>query len=135
MTPRARSPGVSEDSLLTAPRSLKELVTWRFSYLTKTSAPVSADSFGAGSMGVRSTWPAMARRAFSISANVTGTAVASHSVDGPLIAGSSLRPRRRPLATCVQARLPSFFRRILRIKPHDRTAAHRLFDRGEAPRL
>src|SRR5213075_3248200 len=50
-------------------RSLNELVTWRFSYLTKTSAPVSADSRGAGSIGVRSTWPAMTRRAASMSAS------------------------------------------------------------------
>ena len=71
ITPRARSGGVSEASLLSAPRSLNELVTWRFSYLTKTSAPVSADSLGAGSIGVRSTWPAMTRRAASMSASVT----------------------------------------------------------------
>ena len=68
MTPRARSAAVSEASLVRAPRSLNELVTWRFSYLTKTSAPVSADSRGAGSIGVRSTWPAMTRRAASMSA-------------------------------------------------------------------
>src|SRR4051794_28050122 len=71
MMPRARSAGASEASLVNAPRSLNELVTWRFSYLTKTSAPVSADSLGAGSVGVRSTWPAMVRRARSISASVT----------------------------------------------------------------
>src|SRR5215831_4069217 len=73
MTPRARSTGVSEASLVSAPRSLNELVTWRFSYFTNTSAPVSAESFGAGSTGVRSTWPAMVRRALSISASVTVT--------------------------------------------------------------
>src|SRR3569832_1924873 len=67
MTPRSRSLAPSEDSLTSAPRSLNELVTWRFSYLTKTSAPVSADSFGAGSMGVRSTAPAIVARAASIS--------------------------------------------------------------------
>src|SRR5215211_303753 len=71
MTPRARSAGASEASLVNAPRSLNELVTWRFSYLTETSAPVSADSLGAGSVGVRSTWPAMVRRARSMSASVT----------------------------------------------------------------
>ena len=54
-----RSASLSDASLTSAPRSLNELVTWRFSYLTKTSAPVSADSFGAGSIGVRSTAPAM----------------------------------------------------------------------------
>src|SRR5258706_14358434 len=71
MTPRARSAADSEASLARAPRSLNELVTWRFSYLTKTSAPVSADSRGAGSIGVRRTWPAITRRAASISANPT----------------------------------------------------------------
>src|SRR6185295_4057462 len=71
MTPRARSAADSEASLARAPRSLNELVTWRFSYLTKTSAPVSADSRGAGSIGVRSTWPAITRRAASMSARVT----------------------------------------------------------------
>src|ERR1041385_6762657 len=71
MTPRARSSADSEASLVRAPRSLNELVTCRFSYLTNTSAPVSADSLGAGSIGVRSTWPAMIRRAASISARVT----------------------------------------------------------------
>jgi hypothetical protein len=39
--------------------------------LTKTSAPVSAESGGAGSIGVRSTWPAIVRRAASMSASVT----------------------------------------------------------------
>ena len=43
---------------MSAPRSLNELVTCRFSYLTNTCAPVSAESFGAGSIGVRSTWRA-----------------------------------------------------------------------------
>src|SRR5215467_10003768 len=70
MTPRVRSAAVREASLLSAPRSLKEFVTWRFSYLTLTEAPVSADSFGAGSMGVRRRRPAMIRRAASTSASV-----------------------------------------------------------------
>jgi hypothetical protein len=39
--------------------------------LTKTSAPVSAESLGAGSMGVRNTFPAIVRRAASMSAMVT----------------------------------------------------------------
>src|SRR5665213_2163607 len=73
MTPRARSAALSEESLTSAPRSLNELVTWRFSYLTKTSAPVSADRRGAGSIGVRNTLPAIARRASFISAMVTFT--------------------------------------------------------------
>src|SRR5215213_703374 len=71
MTPRARSAAVSEASLLSAPRSLKELVTCRFSYLTKTEARVSAESRGAGSMGVRSTCPAITPRAACTSASVT----------------------------------------------------------------
>src|SRR5262245_51912016 len=71
MTPRDRSAGPSEASLVSAPRSLNELVTCRFSYLTKTSAPVSAESFGAGNMGVRRTTLSMTRRAASISAIVT----------------------------------------------------------------
>src|SRR6202035_497238 len=71
MTPRARCDAESDDSLLSAPRSLNELVTCRFSYLTSTLAPVSADSLGAGSIGVCSTWPAMVRRAAAISAGVT----------------------------------------------------------------
>src|SRR5262245_14170902 len=70
MTPRSRVAAGSDASLLNAPRSLNELVTWRFSYLTKMSAAVSAESLGAGSMGVRNTWPAMVRRAASMSAIV-----------------------------------------------------------------
>src|SRR5262249_33159559 len=70
MTPRPRSATLSDASLLRAPRSLNELVTWRFSYFTYTSAAVSAESLGAGSMGVRNTWPAMVRRAASMSAIV-----------------------------------------------------------------
>ena len=73
MTPRRRSAVAERGELDHAPRSLNELVTCRFSYLTKTSAPVRAESFGAGSMGVRSTCPAMTRRAASISASVTLT--------------------------------------------------------------
>src|ERR687893_3144935 len=70
MTPRRRSTSVSDASLLRAPRSLNEFVTCRFSYLTNTSAPVSADRLRAGSMGVRSTAPELVPRADSISARV-----------------------------------------------------------------
>ena len=42
-TPRRRSSGESCRSRLAAPRSLKEPVIWRFSSLTKTRAPVSAE--------------------------------------------------------------------------------------------
>ena len=51
MTPRSRSAGVRELGLTKAPRSLKELVTWRFSSLTQMSAPVSSESLGAWSRG------------------------------------------------------------------------------------
>src|ERR1700682_5895892 len=71
MTPRRRCSALSAASLTQAPRSLNEVVTCKFSYLTKISAPVSADSGGDGNSGVRSTWPAMVRRAASISASVT----------------------------------------------------------------
>src|SRR5262245_11085586 len=71
MTPRARSSALNAASLLTAPRSLNALVTCRFSYFTPTCAPVSAADFGAGSIGVRSTWRPMVRRAASMSASVT----------------------------------------------------------------
>src|SRR3954451_17335197 len=71
ITPRARSSALSAASLFTAPRSLNELVTCRFSYLTHTCAPVSAESFGAGSIGVRKTCAPMVRRAASMSARVT----------------------------------------------------------------
>ncbi len=71
MTPRLRSAALRQVSLTSAPRSLNELVTCRFSYLTKTSAPVSADRRGAGSIGVRNTCPAITRRASWISAIVT----------------------------------------------------------------
>src|SRR6476660_7713182 len=70
MTPRVRSAALKAASLLTAPRSLNELVTWRFSYFTHTCAPVSAESFGAGSIGVRKTCAPMVRRAASMSASV-----------------------------------------------------------------
>jgi hypothetical protein len=71
MTPRVRSEAVSEESLLKAPRSLNECVTCKFSYLTKTEAPVSAESLGAGNIGVRRTCPAMTLRAAWISERVT----------------------------------------------------------------
>src|SRR6202049_2288553 len=81
MTPRRRCSALSAASLTQAPRSLNELVTCKFSYLTKISAPVSADSGGDGNSGVRRTWPAMVRRAASISASVT------IAVTTPCIAG------------------------------------------------
>jgi hypothetical protein len=50
--------------------AVNELVTCMFSYLTNTSAPVSAESLGAGSIGVRGTAPASVRRAACTSASV-----------------------------------------------------------------
>ena len=38
-TPAARSSGVKVDNLLTAPRTLKEPVRWRFSAFSRTSRP------------------------------------------------------------------------------------------------
>src|SRR5262249_2598492 len=126
MTPRARAKGSSEASLLSAPRSLNELVTCRFSYLTWTSAPVSAESFGAGSIGVRSTAPASVRRAASTSAMVTPRSPANG---------------RASCAKTVYSRVcPPAWRSIARIREdigHDRqrTAADRRVDRAQAPRL
>ena len=68
--PRSRSAGDSDRSLTSAPRSLKDEVACRFSYLMKRLAPVSADSRGAGRNGVRSTTPAMRPAASRISASV-----------------------------------------------------------------
>jgi hypothetical protein len=70
MTPRRRSSSLNAESFTNAPRSLNEFVTCRFSYLTKTSAPVRPESFGAASIGVRSAAPASIRRAVSTSARV-----------------------------------------------------------------
>src|SRR5580704_9465066 len=105
ITPRRRSPSLSAASFTHAPRSLKALVTCRFSYLTKTSAPVRAESGGAGNVGVRSTCPAITRRAASISASVTTAA--------PL--GSSftvISPHpKRPTTIRLSGLFPDFRRR------------------------
>src|SRR5262249_5900567 len=91
MTPRSRAAAGSDASLLRAPRSLNELVTWRFSYLTNTSAPVRAESLGAASMGVRSTFPAIVRRAASMSAMVTLMSSASCLRAHPAIVATARR--------------------------------------------
>ena len=52
-TPRERSAGASERSLLRAPRSLNEPVIWSHSHLTWTSAPNSRLSGSDSSSGVR----------------------------------------------------------------------------------
>src|SRR5215469_11187118 len=73
ITPWARAASVRLHSLVKAPRSLNEFVTWRFSYLTWISAPLRAESRGAGRTGVRNTAPAIVRRARSMSLNETVT--------------------------------------------------------------
>src|ERR1700730_12383321 len=95
MTPRPRADAESDDSLLSAPRSLNEFVTCRFSYLTITEAPVSAESLGAGSNGVCSTWPAMVRRAASMSDIVTFMAQAPHHRQASRKAGGHPLASRR----------------------------------------
>src|SRR5262252_7179458 len=98
MTPRVHSAAVREASLLSAPRSLNEFVTWRFSYLTLTDAPVSAESFGAGSMGVRRTRPAMVLRAASTSASV----IAMPYLQGTAPAGTVPTGGQLTRASCVR---------------------------------
>src|SRR5215469_6452559 len=73
ITPWARAASVRLHSLVKAPRSLNEFVTWRFSYLTWISAPLRAESRGAGRTGVRNTAPAIVRRARSMSLSETVT--------------------------------------------------------------
>src|SRR5262245_27965170 len=138
ITPRARSASPSAASLLKAPRSLKELVTCRFSYLTKTSAPVSAESFGAGSIGVRSRCPAMVRRAATMSATVTlmlrlppGRMRPDRAPSPQIDRASCLKTVYSPFAEGFDADDDSRERR------HDRqrTEKDRRVDRAQAPRL
>ena len=56
-TPAARSASVSDSSVLSAPRILKEPVSCRASALTSTVAPQSSSSIGEESRGVRRTRP------------------------------------------------------------------------------
>src|SRR3989442_6155196 len=107
MTPRERSASDSEASLLSAPRSLNELVTWRFSYLTKTSAPVSAESLGAASIGVCSTCPPMVRRAASMSAIVTLM--------------DRLRPAQRSRSNACKSTVPLARKQSILLPPVDST--------------
>src|SRR5258705_404501 len=67
-TPRRRSSEESCRSRLAAPRSLKEPVIWRFSSLTKTRAPVIAESVSEYGQGVSAMTPASRPRAARISA-------------------------------------------------------------------
>ena len=75
MTPTARSAGVSADSRMNAPRSLKAPIACMFSYLTKTLAPVRAESRGAGRHGVFVTTPSSAVAAASAELGVLFTAL------------------------------------------------------------
>src|SRR5262245_8306925 len=139
MTPRSRAAAGSDASLLRAPRSLNELVTWRFSYLTKMSAPVSAESLGAGSMGVRSTFPAIVRRAASMSAMVTLMwprllPALRRAAAGRGRANRPCLPRRYRLR--FRARRGSIARnRSEHTHDRRRTRQDRRIDRGQAPRL
>src|SRR5262249_60046696 len=134
MTPRIRSAAVSEASLLSAPRSLNEFVTWRFSYFTLTEAPVSTESFGAGSMGVRRTRPAMVLRAASTSASVIAmpylliclTSCQSVPTGRPLTRASCVRTVYSPLAGGFEEE-GSHERR--------RTTTNRRVNRAQATRL
>src|SRR5258706_1001782 len=67
-TPRRRSSEESCRSRLAAPRSLKEPVIWRFSSLTKTRAPVIAESVSEYGQGVSAMTPASRPRAARTSA-------------------------------------------------------------------
>ncbi len=69
MTPRRRSSSPSWDTRLMPPRTLNAPVGWKFSCLTQTSAPTSADSPGYRRSGVGSRWGRRRRRASSTSAN------------------------------------------------------------------
>src|SRR2546422_10427328 len=126
ITPRARSASDSEISLLNAPRSLNELVTCKFSYLTCTEAPVSAESLGAASIGERAIWPVMARRAASMSANVM-------LIPLPLAFPAAAQRRERPRASCPRTVYSPFadgFDRKLGTVGHDRqwTSTNRRVD-------
>ena len=55
MTPRLRSSAVSDNSLLSAPRSLNEAVNCRFSNLSQISQPAISDKVRDSRVGVRST--------------------------------------------------------------------------------
>src|SRR5262249_38779357 len=80
--------------------------TCRFSYFTNTSAPVSAESFGAGSIGVHSTCPAMTRRAFSISAMVTRNGkLLEHDPEKWVPVFGKACPRARPEGSCSNDRV------------------------------
>src|SRR5579862_270487 len=70
-TPRRRSSGESESSLLSAPRSLKDEVNWRFSNFRWTSQPTIRDRVRDQWLGVRSTAPLMLAAAARMSSSVT----------------------------------------------------------------
>src|SRR6266516_7197 len=70
ITPLIRAAAGKVASFAKAPRSLNEPVTCRFSYFMWTSAPVRAESRGAGSKGVRSIMPESEPRRVGVSFEV-----------------------------------------------------------------
>jgi len=133
MTPRRRSSSLNAESFTNAPRSLNEFVTCRFSYLTKTSAPVRPESFGAASIGVRSAAPASMRRAVSTSARVI--------VIDRLRVPAQLRSSQRAVGRAAQGVswptrfLPNGFRARQRRKELQAVARCALDEAGRHPQL
>src|SRR5437763_4654582 len=153
ITPLARDSAGKVASFAKAPRSLNEPVTCRFSYLIKTSAPVRAESCGAGNKGVRRSEPETARRACSMAASVISTdsscldlgaataCVRSHSCTQHLTdcrgASFTLPAWFGLCASCVKLRLGPFLpaeciRRIGKRYAGERTEAGRRLFRSEA---
>ncbi|MCO4699707.1 hypothetical protein LRR80_05804 [Streptomyces sp. RO-S4] len=67
-TPAARSASLSASSFAAAPRTLNDPVRWSSSSFAVTGAPSSAESPGLGTVGVRTTCPAIRSAAASMSA-------------------------------------------------------------------
>ncbi len=76
-TPAARSVSVSDASLASTPRGLNDPARCRCSSLSSTGAPRAADSPGEGTVGVRTTPPALRSAAVSMSAMLTWSATAA----------------------------------------------------------
>src|SRR6516225_5270173 len=98
MTPALRVAESSDNSLLSAPRSLNEAVNCRFSNLRWISQPAIAESVSDWRVGVRCTdWP-MAAAALRISASVTSlgallvTRTAISAVPLGLVAAEGFEP-------------------------------------------
>src|SRR5262245_46787382 len=82
MTPALRSLAERADSRFSAPRSLKDAVNCWFSNLSQTLQPRMAESVRLKSQSVSMMAPARRRRAASISASVTGAALAASEAAG-----------------------------------------------------